>query len=181
MHRSPAPPERASRSDDDGAAIGATLIPAAHRVPTHLARRFNQICVGAMAEIMESEGITPREYAVIAAIDDLPGLDQRTLATRLAIDPVSAGQMLDRLERMRLVNRRVHPTDRRARVLRLTSRGTNLRRRLIPGARAAHDRIMAPLSAAERKLFIDFLVRLVEANEAYARPGNGRRRPSSAS
>jgi MarR family transcriptional regulator, temperature-dependent positive regulator of motility len=133
-----------------------------------------------MAEIMESEGITPREYAVIAAIDDLPGLDQRTLATRLAIDPVTAGQMLDRLEGMRLVNRRVHPADRRARVLRLTSRGSNLRRRLIPAAQAAHERIMAPLSAAERKMFINLLVRLVEGNEAYARPGNGRRRPGSA-
>jgi DNA-binding MarR family transcriptional regulator len=177
IDRSPAP----RRRDENRGATGATLVPAAHRVPTHLARRFNQICVGAMAEIMESEGITPREYAVIAAIDDLPGLDQRTLATRLAIDPVTAGQMLDRLAGMRLVNRQVHPADRRARVLRLTSRGTNLRRRLIPAARTAHDRIMAPLSSAESTLFIDFLVRLVEGNEAYARPGNGRRRPGSAS
>jgi MarR family transcriptional regulator, temperature-dependent positive regulator of motility len=165
----------------DVAPTGVNLVPAVHRVPAHLARRFNQICVGAMAEIMSPEGIMPREYAVIATIADVPGLDQRTLATRLGIDPASAGQMLDRLEDMELVDRRVHPVDRRARVLRLTARGVKLRQRLIPAARAAHDRIMAPLSPAERGLFIEFLVRIVEANESYARPGNGRRRPGATS
>jgi MarR family transcriptional regulator, temperature-dependent positive regulator of motility len=180
-HQDAASPDRASAQDKGRAADRANLVPSVHRVPAHLARRFNQICVGTMAEIMDPEGIMPREYAVLAAIDDLPGLDQRTLATRLGIDPVSAGQMLDRLEGAGLVDRRVDPDDRRARVLKLTQRGARLRQRLILPARAAHDRIMAPLSGAERRLFIDFLVRIVEGNESYARPGNGRRRPRKAS
>jgi len=37
---------------------------------------------------------------------------------------------------------------------------------------------MGPLSADEQKQFIELLVRLVEGNEAYARPGNGRRKPA---
>jgi|SRR6185312_6908455 len=177
MKRNGASPETPRATGDNGAAAGTSLVPATHRVPAHLARRFNQICLGAMAEIMDPEGIMPREYAVLAAIEDQPGLDQRTLATRLGIDPASAGQMVDRLQGMGLVDRGVHPTDRRARVLKVTRRGAGLRRRLIPPARAAHDRILAPLSAAERTLFVDFLVRIVEANESYARPGNGRRHP----
>src|SRR5690348_2880657 len=164
-HRDSALRETTRATGDNRAAAGTNLIPAIHRVPAHLARRFNQICVGAMAEIMDPEGIMPREYAVLAAIEDQPGLDQRTLATRLGIDPATAGQMVDRLEGMGLVDRGVHPMDRRARVLNLTRRGASLRRRLIPPSRAAHDRILAPLSAAERKLFVDFLVRIVEANE----------------
>jgi DNA-binding MarR family transcriptional regulator len=160
---------------------GAVGVPLVHRVPAHLARRFNQICVGAMAEIMDPEGILPREYAVLAGVEDLPGVDQRTLATRLGVDPVSLGQMLDRLEKMGWVERRIDPSDRRARVLKVTARGSRLRKRLIPPARAAHDRILAPLSSEERTMFVDFLVRIVEANESYARPGNGRRRPRRAS
>jgi DNA-binding MarR family transcriptional regulator len=152
-------------------------VPLPHRVPAHLARRFHQICLGAIAEVMEPAGIMPAEYAVLAAVEDMPGLDQRRLAARLGVDPVSAGQMVDRLEGMGLVDRRVHPSDRRARVLSATKRGARLRWRLKPPAMAAHDRILAPLSAAEREMFIDFLVRIVEANESYARPGNGRRRP----
>jgi MarR family transcriptional regulator, temperature-dependent positive regulator of motility len=174
-------PHRALARDANRDAGKANFVPLIHRVPAHLARRFNQICVGAMAEIMDPEGILPREYAVLAAIDDLPGHDQRALATRLGIDAATAGQMIDRLESMGLVDRRVHPADRRSRVLKLTRSGTSLRQRLITPAKAAHERILAPLSAAERKLLVDFLVRIVEANESYARPGNGRRRPSRVS
>jgi len=152
-------------------------IPPAYRVPAHLARRFHQICLGAVAEVTASAGITPGEYAVLVSVVDLPGLDQRSLAARLGIDPVSAGQTIDRLEEMGLIARRVHPDDRRARLLSATRRGASLRRRLRPPAMDAQERIMAPLTSAERKLFLDFLTRIVEGNETYARPGNGRRRP----
>jgi MarR family transcriptional regulator, temperature-dependent positive regulator of motility len=148
-----------------------------YRVPAHLARRFHQICLGAVAEAIEPAGITPGEYAVLVAIVDLPGLDQHRLAVSLGIDPVSAGQRIDRLEAMGLVDRRVHPSDRRARVLSASRRGIALRLRLRPLALAAQERILASLTAAERKLFLNFLTRIVEGNESYARPGNGRRRP----
>ena len=39
-------------------------------------------------------------------------------------------------------------------------------------------RILSVLSAAERKALIDMLVRVIEANEAYVRPGAGRRKRS---
>jgi MarR family transcriptional regulator, temperature-dependent positive regulator of motility len=148
-----------------------------YRVPAHLARRFHQICLGAVAEAIEPAGITPGEYAVLVAVVDLPGLDQHRLAVSLGIDPVSAGQRIDRLEAMGLVDRRVHPSDRRARVLSASRRGIALRLRLRPLALAAQERIMAPLTAGERKLFLNFLTRIVEGNKSYARPGNGRRRP----
>jgi MarR family transcriptional regulator, temperature-dependent positive regulator of motility len=176
-NRGAASPDRRSARDGSGAAAGTNLVAPVHRIPAHLARRFHQICLGAVAEAIEPAGITPGEYAVLAAVVDVPDLDQRNLAARLGIDAVSAGKTLDRLEGIGLVKRRVHPTDRRARLLSATSRGATLRRRLRPPAVAAQDRIMAPLSAAERDLFVDFLVRVVEANESYARPGNGRRRP----
>jgi MarR family transcriptional regulator, temperature-dependent positive regulator of motility len=164
--------------EPDEAAHGARNAVLAHyRVPLHLARRFLQICVGAVAEAIEPAGITPGEYAVLVAIVDRPGLDQHRLASALGIDPVSAGQRIDRLEAMGLIDRRVHPSDRRARVLNASRRGAALRRRLKPLALGAQERIMAPLTAAERELFLNFLTRVVEGNESYARPGNGRRRP----
>ena len=152
-------------------------VPPAHRVPAHLARRFHQICLGAVAEVITPAGITPGEYAVLVATIDLPGLDQRRLAVRLGIDPVSTGQMIDRLEQAGLVERRVDPNDRRARLLSATRSGVRLRQRLRPPAMAAQERILAPLSPAERTIFLDCLARIVEGNESYARPGNGRRPP----
>jgi DNA-binding MarR family transcriptional regulator len=75
------------------------------------------------------------------------------------------------------VKRRVSAIDRRARALRLTPHGQALRDRLRADVVAAQQRILAPLKRREAEIFLELLRRLVEANEAYARPGNGRRRP----
>jgi DNA-binding MarR family transcriptional regulator len=168
--RSAARAERAS-------AVKKPVVPQAHRVPAHLARRFHQICLGVTAEILENEGLTPIEYGVLAAVDDHPGQDQRGLAARLGIDAASTSQMVDRLERSGLIARQVNPEDRRARELRATATGGKLRQRLRPALLAAQRRIMAPLSSDERANFLDLLSRIVDGNESYARPGNGRRKP----
>src|SRR5262245_39412599 len=148
-----------------------------HRVPAHLARRFNQICLGIGDEVTRPFDLSPIEFAVIAAIDDEPSLDQRRLATRLAIDTVTTSKLIDRLEKLRLVRRSVSSNDRRSRALSLTQRGLEVRVKIGTGFKAAHAKIMAPLSADEQKQFVELLLRLVEGNEAYARPGNGRRKP----
>lgn len=156
------------------------LVAPAHRVPAHLGRRFHQICLGAMSEVTVPAGLTPGEYGILAAVIDLPDLDQRTLAKRLGIDPASAGQMIDRLETARMLERRVHPDDRRARLLGATRSGEKLRQQLQPSVLAAQERLLAPLAVRERRLFLDLLTRVVEGNESYARPGNGRRPPRRA-
>ncbi len=153
----------------------------AHRVPAHLARRFHQICLGALAEVTVPADLNPAEYGILAAVIDWPGLDQRRLAERLGIDPASVGQMIDRLETAGLLERRVHPDDRRARLVSATRSGERVRQQLRPAALAAQERLLAPLTVRERRLFLDLLTRVVEGNESYARPGNGRRPPQRAS
>jgi DNA-binding MarR family transcriptional regulator len=143
-----------------------------HRVPAHLARRFNQICIGVTAEILAQEDLTPQ-----AAVLEAPGSGQRQLANQMGIDVVSFGQMIDLLEQRQLVKRALDPDDRRARRLYVTKRGTDLRRRLRPALLAAQERLLSPLSKAERAALLDMLVRVIEANDSYARPGNGRRKP----
>ena len=148
-----------------------------HRVPAHLARRFNQICIGIGDEVTRPHGLSPVEFAMLAAIDDAPGIDQKSLAARLAIDAVTTSKLIDRLEQLRLVRRSADASDRRTRVLVLTKTGDRLRAEIIPKFRAAHARLMSAFSPAQQKQFLDMLVALIESNEAYARPGNGRRKP----
>lgn len=148
-----------------------------HRVPAHLARRFHQICLGVSAEILDPEDFNPIEYALLAAVDDNPGIDQRSLGGRLGIDPASTSQMVDRLARRGLLERAVDQEDRRARLLRPTSAGTELRARLRPELLAAQDRVLGVLSVGEQETLLALLARVVEGNDSYARPGNGRRKP----
>jgi DNA-binding MarR family transcriptional regulator len=97
------------------------------------------------------------------------------------VDQASIGEMVDNLEALKLVERQINDDDRRARCLRVTRKGSALRNRLRPGLLAAQEQILAPLSAVERRKLIDMLVRVLEANDAYARPGNGRRKPRRSS
>jgi DNA-binding MarR family transcriptional regulator len=76
-----------------------------------------------------------------------------------------------------LVERRVNGADRRSRLLRLTKMGEKLYRRVCPTKGGLSDRVLATLAPAEREILLDLLVRVIEANEVYARPGAGRRKP----
>jgi DNA-binding MarR family transcriptional regulator len=119
------------------------------------------------------------EWAVLIFIDDVPGIDQSRLSQAMGIDRNSVSSILERLEAKGLVERRVNGADKRAREVYLTAKARDLRRRVGPKVLAANDRILAPLKASERKLFIDMLVRLVEGNREHARPGAGRHKRGS--
>jgi DNA-binding MarR family transcriptional regulator len=126
--------------------------------------------------VQEGVGTVPLEFAVLIHLNATPGIDQNTLAARLALDRTSTGALVHGLEKKGLVTRAVSSTDRRARVLELTSKGAALHARVRPKGEAAQAEILSVLSPSERKTLIDLLVRVVEANEAYVRPGAGRRK-----
>lgn len=145
-----------------------------------LARRLLQICIAAASERLAGEGLASLDMGALAVLSRQNAevqIDQNGLAGRLSIDRYSASLLVDRLENRRLVERRINGADRRARLLRLTQRGERLYARLRAPIDEMQMNIMAPLSPKERELFLDFLIRVVEANRALARPGAGRRKP----
>lgn len=149
------------------------------RAPAALARRFQQICVAMIAEALVEESVTQLEFAVLTFLDDLPGIDQRRLAEALGVDRHNTGVLAEELETKGFINRPVNGEDRRARQLFLTAKGRKVLTRVRPKIRMTSDRILEPLDRAEQAQFIDFMVRLIEGNRAYARPGAGRRKRGS--
>src|SRR5262245_64699970 len=146
------------------------------RVPVALARRFVQICTAVVAETLEGEDLTPLQYAVLAYVNDEPDMDQAGIAARIGIDRNTTGVLIEQLERRGLVVRSVSGADRRAKLVKLTKQGVDLHERVRPPMRANQRAILSVLPAREREKFLDQLVSIIEANEAYARPGAGRRR-----
>ena len=156
--------------------------PPVRRVPLALARRFFQICTTAAAESVAEADLTPLEFAVMAYINEdigEPDIDLTSLAERIGIDRNNASLLVERLVSKGLIDRREHDEDRRVRLLRLTSGGEKLHRRLYPRATAGQQRILASLKPAERELLLDLLVRVIESNLTLARPGTGRRKRGS--
>jgi DNA-binding MarR family transcriptional regulator len=157
-------------------------IPPVHRVPMALARRFFQICTTAAAEALEGHDLTPLEWGVIRYLNRRsgePNIDQASLAARIGIDRNTASQLVDRLERLGLLERRVNGADRRARLLCLTSRGEKLHARILPRTSEGQQRLLGVLKPVERDLLLDLLVRVIEGNRLLARPGTGRRKRGS--
>jgi DNA-binding MarR family transcriptional regulator len=157
-------------------------VPPVRRVPIALARRFFQICTTAAVESIDGTGLTPLEFAVMAYLNKRvgePNIDQNGLAARLGVDRNTTSLLVDRLETKGLLERRVSPEDRRARLLRLTTLGERLQDRIGPKASAGQQRILEVLKPSERELLLDLLVRVIEGNRSLARPGSGRRKRGS--
>src|SRR5262245_19645697 len=152
------------------------------RAPLPLARRFLQICMTAVAEPLAEDDLMPLDMGVLAYLNRQngePDIDQNGLAERLGIDRYSTSLLVRRLEAKGIVERRINGADTRARLLRLTQRGEKLWTRLRSPVVARQMSILDALSSKERELFLDLLVRVVDANRSLARPGAGRRRRRS--
>jgi DNA-binding MarR family transcriptional regulator len=79
------------------------------------------------------------------------------LAERMSCEPSNATYVIDKLEKQKLVERRPHPTDRRARQLVLTADGSALRGKLLELLQ--QDSPLAGLAAHEQDALHDLLQR----------------------
>lgn len=165
--------DRSSRVEAEAA------VPPYRRVPAYLIRRLHMISTAVVAEEFEGEDMPVSQWAVLTIIDANPEIDQSRLAGVVSIDKTNTGRLVDALEAKGLVERRVNETDRRVWMLRCTPLGQKLRKRLRPRALATQQRLLSCLDPSEREQFIDLMSRVVTANEKYARPGAGRRKPKS--
>lgn len=165
-----------SREASSGRASHPPTIPERHRKIGPLARRFFQVYLGLILPVLERFDLDPAFYGVLVELDDEPGIDQRRLGVALGIDRTTIGEIVDELEKRGLVDRTVDPSDRRARVLKLTEKGNALRLAIRPQMLAAQEQFVAPLTAEERPLFLDMLHRVIAGSLAAEVTGGFRRR-----
>jgi DNA-binding MarR family transcriptional regulator len=149
------------------------------RVVAPLVRRLQQICLSMIAEALADAELVQLEYALLVFVDDVPGISQQTLSEALGIDRNNVSLIVDKLEARGLLKRSVNGADRRAREVYITPQGKKLWRRCHPRIVEVNAGILACLNVGEKELFLDMLVRVVNANKVYARPGGGRRKRGS--
>ncbi|MCP2341402.1 MarR family winged helix-turn-helix transcriptional regulator [Actinomadura rupiterrae] len=98
--------------------------------------------------------------AQATALREMTGpMTMRELAERMSCEPSNATFVIDKLEKQGLVERRAHPTDRRAKHLFLTAEGGALRDRLLE--LLAQESPLAGLSLEQQRTLQDLLVRTV--------------------
>lgn len=140
----------------------------------HLLHRAGQ-CADEMFAISVGEaGLTPRQFAVMAAIADSEEPSQTTLVERTGIDRSTMADIVRRLTSRGLVQRRRTRRDARRYAVRLTDKGEGALRMAEPAARTTDEKILAALPPTQRDAFLRSLSRIVLAVEPESMARGGR-------
>jgi len=138
-------------------------------LPGHYIRRLQQIAVAVFLQETEAHGLTPVQYAALNQVAKTPGIDQRTLARSIGQDTSTIAGVVDRLEARGLMLRNASPEDRRVRRLEPTADGHALLAAVAPDILKAQERMLHPLTKAERAEFMRMLRVVVTANNDLSR------------
>jgi len=131
--------------------------------PIHLLHRAGQCAGDVFQSEMRTEDLTPRQYAVLVAVAENEGLSQTNLVEMTGIDRSTLADIIRRMLKKGLVQRRRTKEDARAYAVKLTEEGRRILRSAEPMARRVDDRILQALPAAQRDRFLTDLNTIVDA------------------
>jgi DNA-binding MarR family transcriptional regulator len=140
-----------------------------HAEPGHLIRRAQQVAVSTFHNT-HGRQITPVQYAILRALQDTPGMDQVTLADKVALDTSTTADIATRLEAKGWIVRELLP--RRQRSLTLTAEGLAVLADMLPKVAPMYRELLAPLAPAEQAEFLRLLRKFVQLNETAAKTAN---------
>jgi DNA-binding MarR family transcriptional regulator len=127
----------------------------------HLLHRAGQRADELFSISLGQADLTPRQYIVIQAAAKGEGASQTTLVEATGIDRSTLADIVRRLVERGLLLRKRTRSDARMYAVRLTAAGREALKAAEPASRAADDRLLAALPAAQRAAFIEALSRIV--------------------
>lgn len=130
--------------------------------PGHLMRRAHQIAVSTFHET-HGRQITPVQYAILRALQDEPGIDQVTLAQRVALDTSTTADIAARLEGKGWIVRELMA--RRQRRLLLTPEGQAVLDAMLPKVNPMYSQLLGSLTPGEQAEFLRLLRKFVRLND----------------
>jgi MarR family transcriptional regulator for hemolysin len=123
-------------------------------------------------------GMTRAQWGVLLRLERREGMMQAEIAESLEIQPISLARLIDRLCGQKLVERRPHPSDRRANRLYLTAKGRTTLARLVPLGREVSADVLACFNEAETRELLERLLR-IKGNIRRVSSGNGGKRDAT--
>src|SRR5690242_9219881 len=148
---------------NDGALASPAVPEALTRYTGFLLSRMGTITQKRFSTRLEALELTPRMWGALNVLEAAGPITQHGLCKRTGMDPSSMVSTIVDLEKKGLVERRAHPSDRRAYALHITDTGRvtlSEGREVVQGVQ---DELLAPLDEAEREQLRSLLLRLVAA------------------
>ncbi len=143
----------------------AGLSPSVDSEITWLLHRAAQRMRRATGEKAEKHGLTLRDYIVLSALRNSPGLTQSDLGRSLGLDKTTLMAQLDRLEHRGLIVRHSNPRDRRQRIPVLTEDGEALGATVADACAAVEDSALTGLHHDQIQAFRHILITIIGDSE----------------
>lgn len=134
------------------------------RSPIHLLHRASQCASDIFQEEIAGD-LTPRQFAILVTVAQNEGLSQTNLVERTGIDRSTLADVIRRMLKKGLLQRRRTREDARAYAVRLTDEGWRVLKRAEPLARRADEKLLSVLSTSERDRFVNGLKEIVRSLE----------------
>ena len=130
--------------------------------PLHLLHRAGQ-CAAEIFQIELGSGdITPRQFAVLVTVSQNEGLSQTHLVERTGIDRSTLADVVRRMLKKGLLQRRRTREDARAYAVKLTEEGWRVLKSVDPLARKVDEKILSSLPSAQREKLLHDLNNIVQ-------------------
>lgn len=136
------------------------------RSPIHLLHRAGQCAGDIFQNKLGNVDLTPRQFAVLVTVAQNEGLSQTQLVDKTGIDRSTLADIVRRMLKKSLLQRRRTREDARAYAVKLTDEGWRLLRSVEPSAIDVDNIVLGALNSAERDQFIQNLNTIVDALSA---------------
>ena len=133
------------------------------RSPLHMLHRASQCAGDVFHGEIGGDDLTPRQYAVLLTVSQNEGISQTGLVERTGVDRSTLADIVRRMLKKGLLQRRRTKEDARAYAVKLTEEGKRQLRQADPVSRRVDDRILESLPTRQREQFLDDLAAIVTA------------------
>lgn len=124
---------------------------------TQLATQFARSVTRALQSRAVRLGFSPGQFPVLLELWEEEGLTQRQLLDRVDVEQATMANTLARMERDGLIERRVHPRDKRAQQIFLTEKARAMRDEALTLAREAEDAVFSGFRRFEKELLKEYI------------------------
>ncbi|MGB3625215.1 MAG: MarR family winged helix-turn-helix transcriptional regulator [Henriciella sp.] len=141
-----------------------------HTSPSHLLHRAQQSAVNLSAGALSDQGLTLRQFAVLAALAGEDGQSQARLVDQTGIDRSTLAEMVRRMELSGYIKRVISKEDKRAKAVSLMAKGRKTYEAALPHVQAADSELLSMIRSNRRSALIDSLARVSGSQPGEAAP-----------
>ena len=120
---------------------------------SQLARGFTRALQTRAAKL----GFSPGQFPILIELWEEEGLTQRQLLDRVDVEQATIANTLARMERDGLIERRVHPRDKRAQQIFLTDKARGMREEALAAADEAEQAVFHGFRRFEKELLKEYI------------------------